>query len=472
MESNGVVNTEFLTGPAGTGKTFEILRRIEENPGSAILCATTGIAAINMNTVTINSVLGYYNTADLGEKYARGVLEHKLRMLASKKRPRQLTIDEVSMHPSAQLDMIYQAVQSVNAGDNEHEPLEHPLGITLTGDFCQLPPVSTKADPAKWAFKADCWPSFAANTTKLTKIWRQTDPAFLQAINHARAGNGLEASNGFRAMGAEFAGTRDMNFDGTTIIANNDEVDAYNDKRLAQIKEPSFALDARRWGIQDRAWRSIPNRACFRPTCLVMILTNKKYSVYEQSHSSPYAYVNGDLAHVEYFDPEAEIVGTSRINIDGDFVPAIRIAPAVLVTVNRTGEQHLIEPITRLHTLKGGPDDEERILKQVQRMAIKDPPVPQVGEYAPYWDEEKERWIIGSITYYPLRLAYCTTVHKSQGLTLDRVQIDIQAPFFGAPGMAYVALSRVRSKEGLRIVGNPMLLANRIKLNPEVKEYL
>ena len=62
--------------------------------------------------------------------------------------------------------------------------------------------------------------------------------------------------------------------------------------------------------------------------------------------------------------------------------------------------------------------------------------------------------IIGGVTYMPLRVAYAATVHKSQGLSLDNVQIDFRSSFFAQAGMGYVALSRCRTAQGLRLVGN------------------
>ena len=78
---------------------------------------------------------------------------------------------------------------------------------------------------------------------------------------------------------------------------------------------------------------------------------------------------------------------------------------------------------------------------------------------------------VGAIKFYPLRLAYATTVHKSQGLTLDKCQIDCRDHFFGNPGMGYVALSRCRTPEGLVVVGTPEKLAERIKLEPKIKRW-
>ena len=65
-----------------------------------------------------------------------------------------------------------------------------------------------------------------------------------------------------------------------------------------------------------------------------------------------------------------------------------------------------------------------------------------------------------------------STVHKSQGLSLDRVQVDCRARFFGSPAMAYVSVSRTRTPEGLRIVGTLELFAKQVKVAPEVLRWL
>jgi hypothetical protein len=88
------------------------------------------------------------------------------------------------------------------------------------------------------------------------------------------------------------------------------------------------------------------------------------------------------------------------------------------------------------------------------------------------YDEDKELWHHGGVLYYPLRLAYASTVHKSQGLSLDRCQIDIRGGFCGAPAMSYVAISRCRTPQGLRLVGTPDLLAKRCNTDPEVAPWL
>ena len=89
----------------------------------------------------------------------------------------------------------------------------------------------------------------------------------------------------------------------------------------------------------------------------------------------------------------------------------------------------------------------------------------------PYYDYDKDVYVLGEVVYMPVRLAWATTVHKSQGLTLDQVQVDMGHGFFGGPSMAYVALSRVRSPEGLTVVGSPSLLQKRIKAPAECERW-
>lgn len=89
-----------------------------------------------------------------------------------------------------------------------------------------------------------------------------------------------------------------------------------------------------------------------------------------------------------------------------------------------------------------------------------------------YYDNHRGRYVIGAVRYFPLRLAYASTVHKTQGLSLDSVQLDINEGFLKEPAMTYVALSRVRTPEGLRIVGRENVFVSRVKAAKEVSRWL
>ena len=81
-------------------------------------------------------------------------------------------------------------------------------------------------------------------------------------------------------------------------------------------------------------------------------------------------------------------------------------------------------------------------------------------------------WITGWVRYCPLRLAYATTVHKSQGLALDAMQLDLSSGFLAKPAMMYVALSRCKTPEGLVLVGTPDQVVAKTNIDPRVMGWL
>lgn len=436
--TEGIVPVKFLTGSAGTGKTFSVKAEIERDPKFGLLAATTGIAAVNLGAITLNSLLRYFNTSSLEEAFFNGWLLKTLADLAEDGY-KWLVIDEISMLDGCQLDIIYQCIKMLN--EQRAMAKLQPLGILLTGDFCQLPPVK-----AKWAFQADCWPFFEANTERLTKCWRQTDVKFLEAVNHIRSGRGMVGAVILNQLGVEFVKSADTSFKGTTIIAKNDAVDNFNwlcHSKLAGV--PSF-VSSTRWMTKGRSmpkeWENIPTELKVKPGAYVMILTNQ---------TPDFTYVNGDCGTVLEYDSSNE---------------------SFLIRLVRTEEEVEIGLLTRKVTQKEPPDE---LLIEHPGMGEDELRLLEYEKGKPYWDSSHGRrgaWVVGAITYYPIRLAYASTVHKTQGLTLDKIQIDLHQNFMSAPGMVYVAISRCKSPQGLRIVGTPALLGARVKTDPLVQRWL
>lgn len=434
-ESLPLPPVEFLTGAAGTGKTFRIREQIKDNPRYGMLCATTGIAAVNLDTVTLNSVLKYFDTDSLESNYMEGKLQKQLRLLRDQNY-RFLIIDEVSMLSARQLELIYKGLTEIA----QHGKI--PLGLVLTGDFCQLPPVK-----APFAFLADCWPKFAANTTRLTKNYRQTDERFLQAMSFLRAGDGQNAVDILVSLGVKFHPTPDVNFLGTTLHAKNQVVDRFNDLRLSAKSGEKLVVRSHRWGKQKSEWDphkgNIPEKLYLKLGALVMMLANLP----NLDDPDKYDYVNGDLGTVEDFDPLSGIDGRGSFS----------------VKILRTGQTHLINLIHRTIMDRELPLDMLHADVWDGHGGIPN---------GPFWDDKRRKWHIGGVLYYPMRLAYASSVHKSQGLTLDRIQVDIKDHFMSQPGMVYVALSRCRTAEGLRIVGDPDQMVRRVKTDEQVKRWL
>lgn len=413
----------FITGAAGTGKTYQVRERIANDPSEGLLCATTGIAAVNLNSTTLNSQLKFFDTESMINAYVSGRLVSRLARIGAK--VRNLYIDEVSMMPAEQLDTLYQAIQEANRRKMVTRTNPEGLGIVLVGDLCQLPPIK-----ARWIFESECWPEFERGTTKLEKNWRQGDGEFLDAINHLRAGRGVEGAETLRRTSTEFSSALDLNFPGTTVMAKNDEVDRFNWQALQRVRGEKFAVNSKRWHVAKPPgeWKNIPERLELKIGAYVMILAND---------TREFTYANGDCGLV---------VG--------------RDSTSVQVRLARNDEVVDIGTIERkVHSPDSDGFDKKRI-----------PKTPTWG--TPWFDELAEKYCIGSVRYLPLRLAWASTVHKSQGLTLDRVQLDLRNHFFSQPAMAYVAVSRCRTPEGLRIVGDEELLAKRCKIESRVQRWV
>ena len=433
----------FVCGSAGSGKTFTVRQRIEEDPSYAVVSASTGIAAVNLSTTTIHSLLGFFDTDSLRDAYLQGSAQRKLRKLIQDGY-RNVVIDEISMISDTMLDIIVRIFDDVNANLAAGQ---RPIGLVLVGDFAQLPSIPDRPHGSKrastripWAFESSAWPRFEPNITRLTKMWRQADQRFLAALNYARSGRGHESTGLLKSAGVTFHTALDIEFDGTTIVAENAEVDRYNQIALDRVHGRLISLPARRWGKLRSEWKNIPDRTVVREGAYVMLLANKFID-------GQLIWANGDCGH---------IVGIS---------PAIDklTPPSLVVELVRNKQEVYVESLVRGVESKDKPEG-----MTVEATAS----AKQQYLDQPHYNPESKRYVQGQLQYWPLRLAYATTCHKAQGLSLDRVQIDFRKWQFGKSGMVYVALSRGRTLEGLRLVGMPEVMARNCKCDPKIVRWL
>lgn len=404
---------QFVTGPAGSGKTT-LVRGWKQHDDGFLLCATTGIAAVNLgDAVTVHATLRYSTTDVLEEMFVNGFLQGRMRKLRAAGVTRY-GIDEVSMLGARALTILTHAVEELNndaAVGMGHEPA---VGITLIGDFLQLPPV--KED---YAFESPEWHKYERFTRKLEGTHRQHDADFIAALRAVRVGDAKSALDVLRPF---IYPTTDRSYPGVTILGKNIQVDRYN--KLQHMSLPGDVLRFKNitTGKPLPEWeKNIPMFIELKRGARVMILANK-YSELPGSEDRELVYANGDCG----------------IFVDGN--PGAKWAK---VQLERTGQIVLVTYNIRQNLKPTGAKGKKKDAYEV----------------------------LGELDYMPLRLAYCTSVHKSQGLTLDHVQVDISDPFFAAPAMTYVALSRARSIEGLRLVGNPDLLLKRCTVDPKVERW-
>lgn len=427
----------YLAGAAGCGKTFLAKQYADEVDGCDLV-ATTGIAAINLGGTTVNSLLGYFDTKDLQDKFVTGRLTAQLGKLW-RSGTKTIILDEVSMLDGDQLTFLKQAIEEVNTRDYvlkgkadreyEEEFGAPQLRLMLVGDFAQLPAVK-----APFAFESPDWTPFGDHTITLTEVRRQADADFIHALRAARKGDSATVLDFFARR---LQRQTDDQFDGATILAKNESVQRYNWLRMQKLKGTDLYFTSRRDGEQRSEWGSltkpketwgIPERLHLKIGALVMILANRKV----EGSRKDYHYVNGDLGEIVDAHPENN---------------------ELLVRLQRTGG---VVVVTYVRREKLAPLDSAR--RKELREAGQQDRISADGKHE----------VVGWIEYLPVRVAYASTVHKIQGLSLDRVQVTIGEHFFKTPGMLYTALSRARSAEGLRLVGSPAMLAERCTVDPRL----
>lgn len=385
----------FLTGEAGTGKTT-LLRRFLENfegPNVAVT-ASTGIAALNINGSTIHRWAGIELGADEHETFEEAIARLKAREYPAARKAMQrvrdagaVVIDEISMLPGRQLNFL-------DAWFRHLRDRDEPFGgiqMIFVGDFLQLPPVRTKDNvPYDWAFLSAAWQAID-KTILLRKIHRQDEPDFMTALKGARRG-ALRNEAGRILMRRVI---ENPERDCTRLFTHNTQVDKWCRFMLDELDgQETFheSFDTGRENDIETLWKNVlaPQRLCLKPNALVMNLVNRTVSFVE-GHSD--LIVNGQIGHIAGY-------------ADGDDGSEILVSfegyGTARVTRHTWSWRHMPPS-------KGGP----------------------------------------SITQFPLRLAYALTIHKCQGLTLDRAHVDIRAA--REPGQAYVALSRVRQLSGLTL---------------------
>lgn len=445
------IHASFITGPAGSGKTTLLQRRRALDPDSMKFSASTGIAAVNLGegVTTIHSLLHFFDDQSLRDRYYTGRLTRRIYDLIAHEGMRELVLDEISMFSGESLELIWRAGEEASERFRGNAPRAwQPLRLTLLGDFLQLPPVSAE----RWAYETDFWEDqVEPHTQRLTKVHRQSDPRFLAAMQVARTGDGVQTAELLREAGVEFAKTIDDRFPGATLVGTNDKVRRYNYLRLQQLTTPMLAFPSERWtvtGQQEPAeWKHIPEKDYLRVGALVMIKANDTAAGAGAKglggeDAPTWRYANGDLAEVLDYD-RAERKWRLRLR--------------------RTGEEILIGRITRRIEVRKLPDALELGAKATNAADAR-----QFG--LPY--KSGDVWVLGEIKYFPLRLAWAITTHSSQGLTLDAVQIDFRDQFTGEAAMAYVALSRCRTPEGMRLVGDPGLLGKRVKMHEKAARWV
>lgn len=256
-----------ILGMAGTGKSSIMCKLKSKNERSFLPTAMTGAASIvqsNMlessSSSTIHSILRFVQDKDLVNAIKTKRIFRTFESIAEK--VNNIWIDEISMLGSRKLDLIVFALETYNAN-----PKNSPLGLILTGDFGQLPPVGQDGP----CFKSKFWPLF--NQYYLDKVWRQTDQEFINTLKKIRMGRAEEAIDWIE-HNIGFHEHIDKDFKGFTILPTNKSVLEYNTYKLKEIEGKEYTYKVKYYKDAPKKRSNIPDTLNLKENALVKVLVN------------------------------------------------------------------------------------------------------------------------------------------------------------------------------------------------------
>ncbi len=414
MRALSVVKTGrniFLTGAGGTGKSHTIRAICEWAQSAGIryaVTALTGCAALllNLGAKTLHSWAGVGLARESPAELAEAVRRNK-RAARRWVDTQLLIVDEVSMMTGDFLEKLDLVARRVR-----RKPTERFGGIQVVfaGDFCQLPPVSRNED-LHFVFESAVWRELVDETVELWQIQRQSDPVFQQLLNEARMGRLSAESIGILETRMNLP-WQENEIRPTLLFTRNAEVDEINRRNMAVLEGARHTYDA-------------------------------ETVIMEKSTRKAVAYADATVVEASMVSPSEPAVrdALERLDTDAPYMSKLELCEGaqVMLLVNLDQDKGLVNGSRGVVTgfsLGGLP--RVKFLSCAEEVIV---------DRANWWLVDYEG--IGR-AQIPLRVAYAVTIHKSQGATLDAALVDIGSSTFEW-GQAYVALSRVRSLEGLYV---------------------
>ena len=418
----------FLTGPGGSGKT-ELIRRMvkhaQEEGKKIQVCALTGCAAVLLacKAKTVHSFAG------IG--LANGSVEEVVRKVVSNKYKLKnwvgidiLIIDEVSMMSWK----IFEILDFI--ARKSRKKMDVPFGgiqVIFSGDFYQLPPVGSndpgEEDTSAFCFESPNWRKTFDVTICLKTIFRQSDPVYTKILNQVRIGKLYKSSLDTleKQLNKEFP----LNFKPTILLPRRKDAETINTKEINAL------------GGETKIYKIAKIKDM--PVTISGACNNKgteKKNITEEQYENEYNYlVNNIIADKEIvLKVGAQVMCIANVDMESDEQV---VNGSQGIVVGFVGELPLVQ-------FNNGTK------RTVGYHIWASETLPNFG-----------------IKQIPLIYAWAITIHKAQGVSLDMAQIDAGSNIFEC-GQTYVALSRVKSLEGLFLTAlNPQ----KIKVNKKVQEF-
>ncbi len=418
----------FITGPGGTGKSALIkhLKQDADKRGKHIqVCALTGCAAVLLECKA--KTLHSWSGIGLG----KGPIEQLIKKVQKNKHSKALwketdilVVDEVSM-------MSLKLFETLDAIGKSVRKDRRPFGglhLIFSGDFYQLPPVGDKddLDTSKFCFESEFWfTTFQKeNHIQLQKIFRQNDPVYQSILNQVREGRLKRSTNDILMNQVNKTIDETVTIKPTKLFPTRNKVDSINASEMDKLEGTELEFKIKYHGDLEMTAKERLQRTQFTP----------------EQIKNELQYLKGNLRCDENIRMKIGSQVMCIVNID--------LSNGEMLC---NGSQGLV--------VRFSPDGSPII-----RFSKKDSGFDITMNYH-IWPSETIPGV--GVSQLPLILAWALTIHKAQGATLDVAEIDAGSNIFEC-GQTYVALSRVKSLEGLYLTSYD---ANKIRINKKVQEF-
>ncbi|MGP4119873.1 AAA family ATPase [Psychrobacter aquimaris] len=429
----------FLTGSAGSGKTYTLNQYIDYLRARRVpvaVTASTGIAATHMNGTTIHSWSGIGIKDELSDRDLSN-LSRKQFLADRLKDTAVLVIDEISMLHAKQLNLVSQVLKHIRKNDKAFGGIQ----VVVAGDFFQLPPIGSKGETnrEKFAFMSEAWLDAKFHICYLSEQHRQVSEAANGGLDLDDILNQIRRQEVTFESIAALEATFDQNVDikRTRLYTHNLNVNSINDKELAALEGEMMRFTATSTG--DSKLVETLKKTVRTQDDLVLKVGAKVMFI---KNNTELGVSNGTMG---------ELIGFAAVKINDD---------------SKDSSNDLIEDdddSAEIETDKNVKGKSKKAIKKKEKPKSKKPttqkmPVVRLNSGREVVAEPEE-WIIedetgdvlASYEQVPICLAWAITIHKSQGMTLDAAEIDLSRTF--ELGQGYVALSRLKSLAGLQLLG-------------------
>ena len=431
----------FLTGSAGSGKTYTLNQYIDYLRARRVpvaVTASTGIAATHMNGTTIHSWSGIGIKDELTDRDLTN-LSRKQFLADRLKDTAVLIIDEISMLHAKQINLVSQVLKYVRKSDKAFGGIQ----VVVAGDFFQLPPIGSKGESnrEKFAFMSEAWLDAKFHICYLSEQHRQVSEAANGELDLDDILNQIRRQEvTFEAIAALEA-TFDQNVDikRTRLYTHNLNVNKINDKELADLSGEMMRFEA--ISVGDSKLVETLKKTVRTQDDLVLKVGSKVMFI---KNNTELGVSNGTMG---------ELIGFAAVKVDDS-----KDSSDDLIEDDDIGSNKDSDVGNDKQAAKSAKEKAKKDKAKIKKPTTQKMPVVRLNTGREVIAEPEE-WIIedetgdvlASYEQVPLCLAWAITIHKSQGMTLEAAEIDLSRTF--ELGQGYVALSRLKSLAGLQLLG-------------------